>query len=265
MPEPVVHLERVSFRRKARGILHDISWQINKQSHWALLGANGSGKTTLLKIITGYEWPTSGDVYVLGRHLGGCCLHKLRRMIGWASCAVNVRLPPRDTALEIVVSGLAASIGLYREFTDEELSAGRKALAMLAAEELAGEPFGLLSQGQQQRVLIARALVSEPDLLILDEPCIGLDPAARQRLLDDLDRLAGASDCPNIIYVTHHIEEIGPWITDVILLKDGRIVAKGKPREIITDELMGKVFDAVCHVARDGDRFDMRIDSQGGA
>ncbi len=259
MSEPVVHLDRVSFRRKATRILRDISWRIEKGAHWALLGANGSGKTTLLKIITGYEWPTSGNVYVLDRHFGECSLSELRKLIGWVSSAINVQLPPRDTALEIVVSGLAASIGLYREFSDEELTAGRKALAMVAAERFADQAFGLLSQGEQQRVLIARGLVSEPELLILDEPCVGLDPAARQHLLDDLGNLAGTSDCPNIVYVTHHIEEIGPWITDVMLLKDGKTVAQGKPHETITSELMSNLFSSRCIISKKGYGFSMTV------
>ena len=259
MSQPVVYLKNVSFRRKTRTILEDISWQIEGGRHWALLGANGSGKTTLLKIVTGYEWPTSGSVQVLGQHFGECSISELRKAIGWVSSAINSRLPQRDTALEIVVSGLAASIGLYREFTEIELSAGRNALAMVGAEKFADQDYSLLSQGEQQRVLIARGLVNEPKILILDEPCVGLDPAARQHLLSDLGEFAKGIECPSIIYVTHHIEEICPWITDVMLLKDGQVVAAGNPVETVTSKLMSEVFSSQCRVNRNGDEFTMSV------
>lgn len=240
-------------------ILTDISWRIESGVHWALLGANGSGKTTLLKIITGYEWPTSGAVSVLGRRFGDCSIPELRTKIGWVSSAVNCRLPQHDTAMEIVLSGLAASIGLYRTFNNVELAAGRFALAAVAAEELADRPFGILSQGEQQRVLIGRALVRNPELLILDEPCVGLDPAARQHLLRDLAELTGSKSCPGIIYVTHHIEEIRPWITNVVLLKDGNILAAGKTGEIMTSDLLSRAFSCNCRVTRNGEGFAMQM------
>ncbi|MBE0537133.1 MAG: ABC transporter ATP-binding protein [Phycisphaerae bacterium] len=260
MSEPVVHLENVAFRRKTKQILHDVSWRIEKGTQWTLLGANGSGKTTLLKIITGYEWPSSGSVHVLGRHFGECSISELRTLIGWVSSAIEVQLPPHDTALEIVVSGLAASIGLYREFSEDELSAARTALSQVAADLDGDRPFGVLSQGEQQRVLIARAIVCRPTLLILDEPCLGLDPAARQGLLNDLARLAAWPDCPTIIYVTHHIEEIGPWITGAMLLKGGRCVGQGPPEEMITSERMSDVFSADCRVVRAGGGFGMYVE-----
>ncbi len=259
MSQSVVHLERVFFRRKTSCILKDISWRIERGSHWALLGPNGSGKTTLLKIITGYEWPTSGRVQVLGRDFGDCSIGELRTTIGWASSAIEAQLPGGDTAIEIVVSGLAASIGLYRDFSAAEYAAARAALLRVGAEAEAERRFGLLSQGEQQRVLIARALVCRPKLLILDEPCVGLDPAARHRLLGDLASLAAGGDCPSVIYVTHHIEEIGPWITGVMLLKEGRCAGQGAPAEMLAGDLMSDVFGLACRVARTCDGFEMRV------
>ncbi len=259
MSEAVVHLDGVCFRRKAKPILTDVSWRIEKGAHWALLGANGSGKTTLLKIITGYEWPSSGTVHVLGRRFGDCSIFELRRTIGWVSSSIETQLPPHDTSLEIVLSGLAASIGLYREFTPAELDAARRALANVNAAADADRPFGILSQGQQQRVIIARALVCQPELLILDEPCVGLDPAARQHLLTDLANLTRRPNCPNIIYVTHHIEEIGPWITAVFLLKDGRCIAQGPPEKTITSEQMSEAFAAQCRVDRNAAGYTIAV------
>ena len=161
MTEPVVELEDVCFCRKERQILSDISWRIEPGAHWALLGANGCGKTTLLKILTGYEWPTFGTVRVLGKRFGRCDIGKMRKLIGWVSSAMTQRLPAQDSAIDVVASGLDASIGLYRHFTDEEYEASLNVLRQLGAESVAQQHCITLSQGEMQKVLIARALVSD--------------------------------------------------------------------------------------------------------
>jgi iron complex transport system ATP-binding protein len=188
MTETVVEVGKVTFFRKQRTILSEVSWQIKKGQHWALLGANGSGKTTLLKLICGYDWPTFGSVRVLGKRFGACDVRQLRKLIGWVSSAMCQNLPGQDTAAEVVVSGLEASVGLYREFSDAELNKAQEILAHLGAETIAGQRYHTLSQGEQQKVLVARALINEPKLLILDEPCIGLDPMARERFGDPSHR-----------------------------------------------------------------------------
>ncbi|MCE5186420.1 MAG: ABC transporter ATP-binding protein [Planctomycetaceae bacterium] len=258
----VVELEQVTFRRQERTILSDISWRIEAGEHWALLGANGSGKTTLLKILTGYEWPTLGTVRVLGQLHGDCDIRHLRQTIGWVSSALTGRLPMQDTALEVAASGLDASIGLYREITEDERQQALMALGQVRAEAIAAQPCGTLSQGEMQKALIARALVCRPRLLILDEPCIGLDPAARARFLDDLEQMAVAESAPTLILVTHHIEEIGPWVRKVMLLKDGRSVGQGPPRQMLTSERMTDLFDFSCSVQRSGQGYALRMDRQ---
>ena len=248
MAGTVVNLENVSFRRGCCDILSDISWRIDAGRHWALLGANGSGKTTLLKIITGYEWPSSGTVSVLGEEFGRCDIRALRKTIGWVSTAIGTRLPVNDTAVDIVASGLEASLGLYRDLIDDEIALARCALEALGAGSVADQMYKTLSQGERQKVLIARGLVCQPKLLVLDEPCVGLDPGARRRFLADLGRFTSERDSPNIILVTHHIEEITPWISDVLMLKDGRAIAKGTPAEVLTAEILSRLFDCNCRV-----------------
>lgn len=260
MAEPVVELEGVCFCRKERTILSDVSWTIETGAHWALLGANGSGKTSLLKILTGYAWPTFGSVKVLGERFGATDVPRLRQVIGWVSSAMTQRLPAQDAAIDVVASGLDASVGLYRHISDEERAKAVAVLTQLGGASIAGQKYGTLSQGEMQKVLIARALVCEPKLLILDEPCIGLDPAARERFLKDMAALAKSDNTPTIILVTHHIEEIDPWIQNVLLLKDGKVLASGAPDEIITNRQMSELFDYPCSVFRQGAEFLLRMD-----
>lgn len=260
MTQPVVELEDVFFCRKRREILSGVSWRIESGAHWALLGANGSGKTSLLKILTGYEWPTFGTVRVLGERFGACDIPRLRKIIGWVSSAMTQRLPAQDTAIEVVASGLDASIGLYRHISEAERTKSLAVLGQLYVERLADQHYGTLSQGEMQKVLIARALVCEPKLLILDEPCIGLDPAARQHFMNDLADLARMDNAPTMILVTHHIEEIDPWIQNLLLLKGGKVLASGTPDEMITNQRMSELFDYPCSVFRHGEEFLMRID-----
>lgn len=261
MTEPVVQVREVTFYRKQRTILSDIDWRIETGRHFALLGANGSGKTTLLKLICGYEWPTFGSIRVLGRQFGACDVRDLRKLIGWVSSAMCHQLPGHDTAVQIAASGLEASFGLYRSFTEEELEKAGRMLAHLGADTIAEQRYDTLSQGEQQKTLIARALVSEPKLLILDEPCIGLDPASRERFLQDLDSFAAAAESPTMILVTHHIEEIRPWVRQVLMLKDGRVLAQGSPAEVICSRTMGELFNCQCHVGKGENGYWLRMEA----
>lgn len=254
----ILELSGIAFVRDGVTILDGVDWRVEQGEHWAVIGANGSGKTTLLKIITAYEWPTRGTVEVLGSRFGECDVRALRKEIGWVSSSLEHRLPGRDTAIDVVMSGIEASLGIYRPFGVAERAKARAALAALDAAHLASKPYGVLSQGEQQRVLIARALVSGPSLLILDEPCAGLDPAARARFLDDLDRLA-ANGGPGLILVTHHIEEIGPWVHRVLALKDGRVIASGGPDRVLCSEVLSEVFSTPCAVARNGKFYTLQV------
>jgi len=244
----VIELSNVHFIRQDKTILSGIDWRIAPGEHWAIMGANGSGKTTLLKIITGYEWPTFGQVTVLGQRFGQTNIRELRKLVGWVSSSIEQRLPAEDKALDIAASGIEASLGLFRAFTSAEYERAMDALAMLKSQAIAQQRFGTLSQGEQQKVLIARALVNQPKVLILDEPCAGLDPAARVRFLKDLEHFAGMAQAPSMIMVTHHIEEIGPWTTGVLLLKEGRITQSGTADEVLNSKNMTELLDFPCVV-----------------
>lgn len=260
---PTVALTGITFVRDGKPILRGIDWTICAGEHWALLGANGSGKTTLLKILTGYAWPTSGSVRVLGKVYGECDLRELRKTIGWVSNSIEQRFPAKDSALKIVVSGFDASLGVYRTFSEEEMERGRKALDMMSAGAVASQAFETLSQGEQQRALIARGLVNEPALLVLDEPCAGLDPVARADFLDDLSILVQQPDAPTIVLVTHHIEEIGPWISHVLAIREGAGLRSGPRESVLTSETLSEAFGRTCSVESSSSGYRLAIGDDG--
>ncbi|HOO77322.1 MAG TPA: ATP-binding cassette domain-containing protein [bacterium] len=251
----IIELEDVRLERNRTVILSSLSWAIARGEHWALLGANGAGKTSLLKVVTGYEWPTRGRVSVLGREFGRCDLRRLRRLIGWVSHSLETRLRGADTALETVLSGLEATLGVYRAFSAAEVGRARAVLGEVGCAGLEQRPVGHLSQGERQRVLVARALVAEPLLLVLDEPCAGLDPAAREFFLEDLRRILRGGSAPTLLLVTHHVEEIVPEINRVLILRAGTILAAGSPDETLAAPILEEAFGRPFRVEREGGRY----------
>lgn len=256
---PIIELREISFRRGGQPILSNISWTLEAGEHWALLGANGSGKTTLLKILTGYAWPTSGGVTVLGKRYGEVDLREHRKAIGWVSASLEGRVPTGDTGLEVAASGYDASLGLYRALDEAAWERARRTLEQLNALGVADKRFEVLSQGERQRTLIARALVNEPRLLVLDEPCAGLDPLSRSRLLGDLAAFAGGDQSPTILIVTHHVEEIGEWVTHTMALKEGRCVAAGPTAQVLTDDVLSEVYSCPCRVGMGPEGYTLRV------
>lgn len=255
----IVKLSNITFQRSGRIILKNVDWSIKASEHWAMLGANGSGKTSLLQIITGYEWPTQGQVEVLGKRYGKTNIGELRKTIGWVSHRLDNSLPARDSVINIVLSGFEASLGLYRAFTSTEKDKAIRTLQRLNCQRFADEPYDRLSQGEQQKVIIARALVNEPALLILDEPCVGLDPAARKRFLNGLNDIVRQKGCPTLLYITHHIEEIRPWIRNVLLLKEGSVAAAGPKEEVVNATNIGQIFGCQCEVSTSDTEYHMQI------
>ncbi len=258
---PLLQLEQVGYRRSDNPILQDISWKVERGEHWALLGPNGSGKTTLLRIACGYLWPTSGRIRRLGRDL--IDLGQFRRRIGWITADLVSQIPPQEIVLQTVVAGRFAQIGFKNlpsmQPTATDLAAARDRLEQLECDQFASRRFGTLSQGEKQKVLIARARMAEPLLLILDEPCAGMDPGAREHFLASLDTLASedASDgaSPTIVFVTHHLEEIMPSIHNVLLLKEGRVLQRGPTHEVLGIAAMQSVYGAqVSRIEISGDR-----------
>ncbi|MCD5001230.1 ABC transporter ATP-binding protein [Enterococcus saccharolyticus] len=239
----ILTFEDVSFIRKQQALLNHISWQINEGENWGILGLNGAGKTLLLQLITGSLWPYKGRLTVLDQVFGQTSIPELSKRIGWVSTALQYRLNVNDTAERIVLSGKFASIGIYQKFTQEDLNTAKEILVSLDAESLIGKNYHFLSQGERQIVLIARALMAEPELLILDEPCNGLDLFAREELLIKIDHLMRQPDAPGLLFVTHHTEEILPIISHVMMLKNGEIFAKGLREEMMTEALLPKFYD----------------------
>lgn len=246
----LITCEHVGYRQQGAEILVDVSWRIERGEHWAVLGPNGCGKTTLLRIASGYAWPTTGRVLRLGKELVD--LGQLRKSIGWVSSDLAARIPPEDTGLETVVTGRLGMIGLRRlPFnlpTDADFAAAAAELARLDCESLADKPFGVLSQGERQQVLVARARMVGPLLLVLDEPCAGMDPGVRERFLRWLDERVAAPDSPAVILVTHHVEEVVPGISKTLILRAGRVHSAGPTREVVTRQAIEEVYNT--HLAR---------------
>jgi iron complex transport system ATP-binding protein len=248
--------------RVARGravILDGIDWRVRRGEHWAILGANGSGKTSLLKALTGYLSPTAGDLSLLDGRYGDCDWRDLRLQIGVVTSAFAASIPPSEPALETVVSGKFAQLDLWHPVSARDRAAGRRLLEQIGLAALAGREWAYLSQGERQRVLIARALMARPRLLILDEPCAGLDPVARDRFLRFMDELARRPRSPSLVLVTHHVEEITPAFTHALLLRTGRVLAAGPRAAVLTSAKLSAAFDAPLRLTRTRDRYQLAI------
>ena len=242
--EEILHYENVSFVREGRKILKNVNWHIEKGENWALLGLNGSGKSTILGMIPAYTFPTRGEVRVFGHKFGNYVWKKIRDRVGFVSSSLNNFLSTlnREKLEDIVISGKFSSIGIYQEVTIEDRKKAEKIIEDFKISYIKDKYFSTLSQGEQRRTLLARAFMNEPDLLILDEPCSGLDITSREYFLTVLEEKSKSREKIPFIYVTHRIEEIMPSVTHVALLKDGEMMAQGLKEEILTNELLTELF-----------------------
>jgi iron complex transport system ATP-binding protein len=239
----VLQLENVYLKRDGKWILQDVNWHVEKGENWVLFGLNGSGKTAILNILNAYHFPTSGKVTVLEKEFGKTYLgEKLRKQIGFVSSSLQEKLHAGDNAFEVVLSGAFASIGLYEAPTDELKEKAANLLEELGCSEYINRNYATLSQGEKQRVLIARALISEPSLLILDEPTNGLDFISREQLLESIEKVSSKPDAPTMIYVTHHVEEILPVFNKTLLLKGGKVFSSGNTEDMISSEKLSEFF-----------------------
>jgi iron complex transport system ATP-binding protein len=240
---PVLELRDVTYRRDGKEIIRGVSFTVNQGERWAMLGPNGAGKSTILGFCGAVTHPTSGTVHVLGSQLGRVELQALRRMIGH----VNPRHPLRSalTVRDIVLTGLTGSIETTPRWrpTAAESERADALISSLGLGAKAGQRWPVLSQGERGRVLIARALICEPRLLLLDEPSTGLDIAAREQLLEAIDRLTQTHPDVATVLVTHHLEELPSSTTHAVLLADGRVVAAGPARAAVTTENVSAAFD----------------------
>ncbi|HVN63420.1 MAG TPA: ATP-binding cassette domain-containing protein [Candidatus Binataceae bacterium] len=252
---PVIEVVGLRVERDAP-ILRRIDWRVLNGQNWAIVGANGSGKTSLLRALTGYLPPTAGEIRVLGETYGRFDWRDLRKRIGIVSSSLNQMMPDNETALRAVASGTNAQLGYWGPMSQRDRRAALAILVRVEAREIRDRPWAVLSQGERQRVLIGRALMAKPRLLILDEPCAGLDPAAREHFMDFISRLARTgfgrrSAAPPIVLVTHHAEEIVPIFSHVLVLKGGRVLAQGPCDRILNSATMTAAFGTAVTVKRD--------------
>ncbi len=215
---------------------------IKKKQHWALIGPNGSGKTILLRLINGYLWPSSGTATVLGKRFGRYDLRELRKSIGFASSFMSENIPQDVTVLDTVLSGRFASIGLYDHPSAREVRKAKSLLRKIGCLQFAKKAFHTLSQGERQRVIIARSLISSPRLLALDESCDRLDLDARESFLRLINSVGHMRDGPTMVFATHRVEEITPAFTHAMILREGRVVASGSKRTVLTSRNFSKAF-----------------------
>ena len=255
---PALELRDVSYVANSKTILHSINWTVRQGEHWAILGPNGSGKTTLLKLACGYLWPNAGGV-VLRKGEELTFLPELRKSIGWVTAALASEIPAQENALNTVVSGKFAQIGylggIWGQANKADFAAARRYLKELDCGDLRGQEFGTLSQGEQQKVLIARARMTKPYLIILDEPCAGMDPGAREKFLGSLRKVGGRKQIPALIYVTHHIEEILPLFRHTLVLRDGKVLYAGQTGRVLRHDVLEDLYGVSLAVVKRKGRY----------
>lgn len=234
----VIHLDNVSVKRNGKLLLKRLNWSVNKGESWAILGLNGSGKTSLLKLLMAEYFPTEGVITVANFTFGNGDLNPLRKKIGIVSSFISERISPQMIAEKVVLTGKFKSSILYTSYDNKDINEARQMLADLGGEKLIGRPYYSLSQGEKQLLLIARSLMDQPDILILDEATSGLDLFAREQLLQQIERINLLNKKTSVIYVTHHIEEITTNISHVLLLRNGEIIAQGPKNEILVTDVL---------------------------
>ncbi|MFS0838479.1 ABC transporter ATP-binding protein [Paenibacillus sp. 1P03SA] len=259
MDSAIIELKDVTWKTGNKELLKGVTWTVRPKEHWALLGLNGSGKTTLLNLINGYIWPSRGSVTVLGHRFGEIDLRELRQSIGWVSSSLQDKLYGTDKAQMVVISGKYATIGLYERLTDDDLNRAEALMRTMGCLHLWDREFRTCSQGEKQKVLIARALMAEPKLLILDEPCNGLDLFSREKLLESIGELTRQEQAPTLIYVTHHTEEILPVFGHTLLLRQGEAVRQGATGELMNSAVLSEFFEAPVQVDNHDERFYVRV------
>jgi len=255
----VVRMTGVGVRRTGNDLLADLDWTVELDERWVVLGPNGAGKTTLLRLAAAELHPTSGTVDLLGDRIGKVNIFELRPRIGFTSAAIAQRVPAEERVLDVVVSAGYAVVGRWREEYDRlDTDRAVELLTALGIPHLAERTFGTLSEGERKRTLIARSLMTDPEMLLLDEPAAGLDLGGREDLVARLSELALDPEAPAMVLVTHHVEEIPPGFTHALLLRDGRAVASGLVEDVVTSDNLSKTFDQDLLLERSGDRFFAR-------
>lgn len=256
---PVLQLQNLCITRSGNRILRSLNWSLLRGEHWVILGPNGSGKSSLLAALAGYLTPTDGSCTVLGETFGESDWRDLRLHLGIVSATAASMVPPEETALYTVAAGKHAQFGLWGDPTPSEHREALRLLRLVEATSLANRPWEALSQGEKQRILIARALILKPKLLILDEPCAGMDPVARESFLAFVQRLLRLPKQPSVVLVTHHVEEIVPGFTHALLLKQGSVLHAGPIRSTLTTTSLRNLFETPLRLKKNTHRYQLSI------
>jgi iron complex transport system ATP-binding protein len=255
----VLALSDVSVTRQGITILDSVNWSVDSSERWVILGPNGAGKTTLLQIAAAFMHPSKGTAVVLDQRIGGTDLFELRPRIGFASTAMARRIPASETVLDVVLTAAYSVTGRWNEqYDDLDIRRAQRVLAEWKLGHLEGRRFGELSDGEQKRVQIARAVMTDPELLLLDEPAASLDLGAREELVQLLGGYASSPYAPGIVMVTHHVEEIPRGFTHCLLLSQGGVVAAGPLAEVLTSDVLSNTFGLSLQVTDDEGRFTAR-------
>ncbi len=265
VPAAAVCVSGVAVVRQGRPLLEDVGWRVTRGERWVVIGPNGCGKTTLLQVVGARLWPTRGVVDILGERLGRVDMRALRSRIALVSASVVRQLRPELTAREVVVTGKTGSlVPWWDRFDDEDWAQADRLLddaGVGGARGIGDRPFHVLSEGERQHVLLSRALMGSPELVLMDEPAAGLDLGARERLVVRLARLMGDPEVPPLVLVTHHLEEIPPGATHCLLMRAGRIVAAGPIAEVLDDAKVSASFGVSVQVGCEDGRWWSRAET----
>lgn len=256
-PSPVVSLSDVSLVIEGLRVLSHVDWEVMPGENWVVIGPNGSGKTSLLSIIDGYRWPSSGEVSVLGRKFGEADLRELRTETGLVSSYLDWMIGGDEKVVDLVVSGKFGSTRVWSKVMPTDAARAKSLLGAMGCAGHLGKTLSELSQGERQKVAIARAMMARPRLLILDEPCEGLDIASRESFLDGLAPLLSRRGGPSFIEVTHRTEDIPPGFTHALLLREGRVVGSGEIRKTLTSKKLSRCLGTEIALKSWGGRYYM--------
>lgn len=252
----VASLDSVSFVREGRSILRDISWTIDDSERWVIVGPNGAGKTTLLGMLASFVYPTSGTVTILGEVMGATDVFEMRPRVGFASSDMARRIPDNETVIDAILTAAWGVTGRWVEEYDElDIRRARRVLAEWRLESLENNFVGTLSDGERKRVQIARAVMTDPELLLLDEPAGSLDVGAREDVIEMLDHFSSEPSSPAMVMVTHHVEEIPSGFTHLLVIAGGEIIAQGPIAEVLTGETMSEAFGRPLSITHNNGRF----------
>jgi iron complex transport system ATP-binding protein len=255
----IISIQGLVVRRGKTQILTGLDWEVKEREHWVILGGNGSGKTTLLSCITGYVTPSRGKLFVLGRQYGKSDWRELRKEVGLVTPRIRHWIEDHQTGVEVVASGRNAELNIWRPPGGTLRREAVHMLEQVDCKRLADRPWAYLSQGERQRILIGRALMARYKILILDEPCSELDPVAREKFLQFLARLAESEQMPNLLFVTHHVEEILPCFGAALVLRDGAVLAQGPIGKVVITSVLSEAFDSAVVVRRNKGRFHLEL------